>query len=59
MILDRPEHTDVYRLQARMAWVQQDPASAAEFMTLARNGAGEAWSADDEAELERYRTAAE
>ncbi len=59
VILDRPEHRDVYRLQARMAWEQRDPASAAEFMTLARNGAGEAWSDDDEAVLERYRAAAE
>ena len=40
-----------------MAWEQQDPATAAEFMTLARNGAGEAWSTDDENELERYRAA--
>ncbi|MDJ0712246.1 MAG: tetratricopeptide repeat protein [Woeseiaceae bacterium] len=56
-ILERPEHTEVYRLQARMAWEEQDPASAAEFMTLARNGAGEAWSNDDAAELERYRAA--
>ena len=57
VILERPKHTEVYRLQARMAWEEQDPASAAEFMTLARNGAGEAWSEDDAAELERYRAA--
>ena len=54
--LERPEHTDVYRLQARMAWENGDAAQAADFMTLARNGAGEAWSDEDEAELERYRS---
>jgi tetratricopeptide (TPR) repeat protein/TolB-like protein len=52
---ERPEHTDVRKLQARMAWATGDAAAAAELMALARNGAGEAWSDDDEAELERYR----
>ena len=54
--LERPENTEVYRLQARMAWSRGNAARAAEFMTLARNGAGEAWSEDDGARLELYRT---
>jgi len=55
--LERPEHTEVFRLQALMAWNNGDSARAAEFMTLARNGAGEAWNDDDAAELERYKNA--
>jgi len=55
--LERPEHTEVYKLQARMAWETGDATKAAEFMTLARNGAGEAWNDEDAAELERYRNA--
>jgi DNA-binding winged helix-turn-helix (wHTH) protein/tetratricopeptide (TPR) repeat protein len=55
VIGERPEHTEVRKLQARLAWETGDAEAAAEFMTLARNGAGEAWSDDDEAELERYR----
>lgn len=58
IILERPEHTEVHRLQARMAWETGDAAAAAEFMTRARNGAGEAWNDDDAAELERYRASA-
>jgi len=57
IVLERPEHTEVYRLQARMAWEQGDVANAAEFMTQARNGSGEAWNDEDAAELERYRGA--
>ena len=53
--LERPEHVKVSRLQARMAWERGDSTQAAEFMALARNSAGEAWSEDDAAELERYR----
>ena len=56
LTLERPEHTEVYRLQARMAWERGDAAKAAEFMTLARNGAGEAWNDEDQAALERYRS---
>jgi len=55
VVEERPEHTDVRKLQARLAWETGDGEAAAEFMTLARNGAGEAWTDDDEAELERYR----
>jgi len=55
--LARPDHTDVLRLQARMAWERGDVTRAAESMTLARNGAGEAWNDDDAARLERYRAA--
>lgn len=55
IVLERPENTEVYRLQARMAWERGNAALAAEFMTLARNGAGEAWSEDDTARLELYR----
>ena len=55
--LERPEHTEAYRLQALLAWNSGDSAKAAEFMTLARNGAGEAWNDDDAAELERYKRA--
>jgi DNA-binding winged helix-turn-helix (wHTH) protein/tetratricopeptide (TPR) repeat protein len=54
--LERPEHTEVYRLQARLAWELGDAARAAEFMTLARNGAGEAWNDEDQATLDRYRS---
>ena len=54
--LERPEHTDVYRLQARMAWELGDAARAAEFMARARNVAGEAWNDEDQAALDRYRS---
>jgi DNA-binding winged helix-turn-helix (wHTH) protein/tetratricopeptide (TPR) repeat protein len=57
VVLERPEHTEVYRLQAHMAWERGDAANAAEFMAQARNGAGEAWNEEDAAELERYRGA--
>jgi DNA-binding winged helix-turn-helix (wHTH) protein/tetratricopeptide (TPR) repeat protein len=53
--LERPEHTAVYRLQARMAWELGDAHKAAELMARARNSAGESWSDDDQAALERYR----
>ena len=59
IILERPEHTEVHRIQARMAWETGDADAAAEFMTLARNGAGEAWNDEDAAELERYRAGAD
>ena len=53
--LERPEHVKVSRLRARMAWERGESTKAAEFMALARNSAGEAWSEEDAAELERYR----
>jgi DNA-binding winged helix-turn-helix (wHTH) protein/tetratricopeptide (TPR) repeat protein len=56
VVAERPEHTDVRKLRARMAWERGDAPAAAEYMALARSGAGEVWSDDDEAELERYRT---
>jgi len=57
--LARPGHTDVHRLQARIAWERGEVERAAEFMTLARNGAGETWSEDDDALLAQYRDALE
>jgi DNA-binding winged helix-turn-helix (wHTH) protein/tetratricopeptide (TPR) repeat protein len=54
--LERPEHREVSRLQARMAWEQGDAARAAEYMAKARNSSGEAWHEEDAAELERYRS---
>ncbi|MDH3620890.1 MAG: tetratricopeptide repeat protein [Gammaproteobacteria bacterium] len=56
-VLERPEHSEVNRLQARMAWEEGDAGTAAEFMALARNGAGERWSDEDAAKLEEYRAA--
>ena len=53
--LERPDHREVSRLQARMAWEQGDAGKAAEFMAQARNSSGEAWNEEDAAELERYR----
>jgi len=47
----------VNKLQAHMAWERGEPVKAAEFMTLARNSAGEAWGEEDEADLERFRAA--
>ncbi len=44
---ERPDHTDVRKLRARMAWETGDAAAAAELMALARSGAGEAWSDDE------------
>jgi len=54
--LERPEHREVSRLQARMAWERGDAAKAAEFMAEARNSSGEAWNEEDAAKLERYRS---
>ena len=57
VVLERPDHTQVNRLQARMAWEKGDAAAAAEFMALARNSAGERWRDEDAATLEEYRAA--
>ena len=57
VVLERPEHTEVNKLQARMAWEQGDAATAAEFMALARNSAGERWRDKDAGTLEEYRAA--
>jgi len=57
VVLERPEHTEVRKLQARMAWEKGDAATAAEFMALARNSAGERWRDEDAATLEEYRAA--
>ncbi|MCO4811426.1 MAG: tetratricopeptide repeat protein [Gammaproteobacteria bacterium] len=57
IVLERPEDTEVNKLQARMAWERGDPVTAAELMTRARNTAGEAWREEDEANLERFRAA--
>ena len=56
--LERPEHPDVLRLQAHMAWAHGNAQAAAESMAQARSLAGESWNARDAAELERYREAA-
>ena len=56
-VLERPEHSEVNKLQARMAWEKGDAAAAAEFMALARNSAGERWKEEDAATLEEYRAA--
>jgi DNA-binding winged helix-turn-helix (wHTH) protein/tetratricopeptide (TPR) repeat protein len=56
IVAERPEQTDVRKLRARMAWERGDASAAAEFMALARSGAGEVWSDDDETNLERYRS---
>lgn len=57
VVAERPDHTEVLKLQARMAWETGDVEAAAEFMTRARNGAGESWNDDDEETLNRYRAA--
>ncbi len=56
VVAERPENTEVRKLQARMAWEAGDAPGAAQFMALARSGAGETWTDDDERELERYRS---
>jgi len=56
--LERPEHPDVLRLQAHLAWARGDAQAAAASMAQARSLAGESWNARDAAELERYREAA-
>ena len=56
VVAERPESTEVRKLQAHMAWEQGDVAAAADFMARARSGAGETWTDEDEEELERYRS---
>lgn len=54
----RPPDTDVLRLQARVAALSDQPAQALDYMSAARNGAGEAWEDADEQLLDSYRDAA-
>ena len=55
VVASRPDHTEVHKLQAHMAWATGNTAQAAEFMALARNSAGEAWTDEDEERLRNYR----
>ena len=56
--LARPNESDVIKLQAKLASLLGENGEAVRLMTIARTNAGEGWSDSDDAELERYRVAA-
>jgi len=56
--LERPEQPDTFRLQARLAFLGGDAASAVALLESLRETSAESWTETDAAELEDYRARA-